>query len=91
MRLGTTAPAALEALEAMVLKDQLRMLVLGNDPDFAKLAAAEMWKRGCASPLFGANGDEAEIGYDDAGGACVRVRRCCDGGWPYWAPPTGTA
>jgi hypothetical protein len=41
--------------------------------------------------LHGANGDEAQIGYDDASGARVRLRRRSDGAWPYWAPPTGTA
>lgn len=75
----------------LLTKDQLRLLVFGQDKDIAKLAAIELLTREPASnrTLAHANGDVAGVGYANDGSIYVHVLRA---GTPdHWLPPTGKA
>jgi hypothetical protein len=75
----------------LLTKDQLRLLVFGEDSHISKLAAAELLTREPTSnrTLAHANGDTADIGYDHQGDIYVHVHRAgtCD----HWLPKTGKA
>jgi hypothetical protein len=75
----------------ILTKDQLRLLVFGQDKDVAKLAAAELLTREPTSnrTLAHANGDIAGIGYDHDGSIYANVHRAGTPG--HWMPATGKA
>jgi hypothetical protein len=75
----------------LLTKDQLRLLVFGDDKDIAKLAAAELLTREPTSnrTLAHANGDIADIGYSNDGDIYVHVHRA--GAPDHWLPTTGKA
>ena len=84
MRLGPTIPAALEALEAMVLKDQLRMLISATMP------TSPSWlRRRCGGEgafrrftLRTLNGRKAECLYAQPAAPSVLVNHDFEGcGW----------
>ena len=76
----------------LLIKDQLRQLIFGNDRDIAKLAAAEFLTREPASnrTLAHANGDVADIGYDSDGEVYVHVHRVSNA-TGHSLPATGEA
>jgi hypothetical protein len=76
----------------LLIKDQLRMLLLVEDRDFATLAAAEMLSREPTSQraVHYANGGIADIGHDATGAVYARldsIARSCG----YGLPATGVA
>lgn len=76
----------------LITKDQLRLLVFGNDKDIARLAAAELLTREPTSnrTVTHANGSIARIGYSSKGKVYVRVHRASNA-TDHWLPPTGKA
>jgi hypothetical protein len=75
----------------ILIKDQLRMLLLFEDPDIAHLAAAELLSREPTSQLTVTyvNGNYADVGYDATGAVYIRVYQA--GPWDHWLPATGKA
>jgi hypothetical protein len=76
----------------LLAKDRLRMLLLVEDRDIARLAAAEILSREPASnrTIPYANGGLAEIGVDETGTVYARINPIARS-WDYWLPPTGRA
>ncbi len=75
----------------LLIKDQLRMMLLVDDHDIARLAAAELLSREPTSQrtIAYANGNHADTGYDATGAVYARIHQA--GPWDYWLPPTGKA
>jgi len=88
---GETLSYANRERTRLLVKDQLRMLLLFEDQDIAHLAAAELLNREPTSQrtMAYANGNHADIGYDATGAVYTRIYQA--GPWDYWLPTIGSA